>query len=107
MCPKSSPFFLALIFVVTLLPPSQSSAHSGGLDSNGCHAGSKPYHCHRSQAPAAPVKRKKVESSGYGDRDCGDFSSWREAQDFFEASGYGDPHRLDADNDGIACEALQ
>ena len=24
------------------------AAHSGGLDSNGCHAGSQPYHCHRS-----------------------------------------------------------
>ena len=23
-------------------------AHSGGLDSQGCHGGSKPYHCHRS-----------------------------------------------------------
>jgi hypothetical protein len=23
-------------------------AHSGGLDANGCHAGSQPYHCHRS-----------------------------------------------------------
>ena len=22
-------------------------AHSGGLDANGCHAGSQPYHCHR------------------------------------------------------------
>ena len=21
-------------------------AHSGGTDQNGCHAGSKPYHCH-------------------------------------------------------------
>ncbi|MED5387427.1 MAG: YHYH domain-containing protein [Pseudomonadota bacterium] len=21
-------------------------AHSGGTDANGCHAGSKPYHCH-------------------------------------------------------------
>ncbi|WP_370655374.1 YHYH domain-containing protein [Chromohalobacter israelensis] len=21
-------------------------AHSGGTDENGCHAGSKPYHCH-------------------------------------------------------------
>nr|WP_297404051.1 YHYH domain-containing protein [uncultured Marinobacter sp.] len=21
-------------------------AHSGGTDKNGCHAGSKPYHCH-------------------------------------------------------------
>lgn len=24
--------------------------HSGGLDSNGCHAGSQPYHCHRSSS---------------------------------------------------------
>ncbi|MEZ8088302.1 YHYH domain-containing protein [Vibrio sp. 1S139] len=21
-------------------------AHSGGTDANGCHAGTKPYHCH-------------------------------------------------------------
>ena len=25
-----------------------ANAHSGGLNSQGCHAGSKPYHCHRS-----------------------------------------------------------
>lgn len=24
-----------------------SYSHSGGLNSHGCHAGSKPYHCHR------------------------------------------------------------
>jgi hypothetical protein len=41
------------------------------------------------------------------DRDCSDFSSWREAQAFFEANQPGDPHRLDADNDGIACESLR
>lgn len=29
-----------------------ASAHSGGLDRNGCHAGSQPYHCHNSPAPA-------------------------------------------------------
>lgn len=40
------------------------------------------------------------------DRDCGDFRSWREAQDFYERSGPGDPHGLDRDNDGIACESL-
>ncbi len=26
--------------------PTSASAHSGGLDGNGCHAGSQPYHCH-------------------------------------------------------------
>lgn len=42
------------------------------------------------------------------DRDCGDFSTHAEAQAFFEAAGgpASDPHRLDGDNDGIACEKL-
>lgn len=40
------------------------------------------------------------------DRDCGDFGSQRSAQLFFlRHGGPGrDPHRLDADHDGIACE---
>ncbi len=42
-----------------------------------------------------------------GDRDCSDFRSWAEAQRFYESQGSGDPHRLDADNDGIACESLR
>lgn len=29
---------------------SHGYAHSGGLDSKGCHGGSKPYHCHRNQS---------------------------------------------------------
>jgi excalibur calcium-binding domain-containing protein len=44
-----------------------------------------------------------------GDRDCSDFSSWRKAQRFYKKHGgprY-DPHRLDADHDGIACESLR
>ena len=40
------------------------------------------------------------------DRDCGDFSSQAEAQAFFEAAGPGDPHRLDGNDDGVACESL-
>lgn len=35
-----------------LITPSAALAHSGGLDANGCHAGSRPYHCHR--APSTP-----------------------------------------------------
>lgn len=44
-----------------------------------------------------------------GDKDCSDFSSWRQAQNFYKKHGgprY-DPHRLDADRDGIACEDLR
>lgn len=41
------------------------------------------------------------------DKDCGDFATQKEAQDFFFASGAGDPHRLDGnDADGKACESL-
>jgi hypothetical protein len=42
------------------------------------------------------------------DRDCGSFKTHEEAQAFFIAAGgpERDPHRLDGDNDGIACESL-
>jgi hypothetical protein len=41
------------------------------------------------------------------DRDCADFDSQRAAQLFFLRNGgpEDDPHRLDADGDGIACES--
>jgi endonuclease YncB( thermonuclease family) len=38
------------------------------------------------------------------DRDCSDFDTQAEAQDFFEQAGPGDPHGLDGDDDGVACE---
>lgn len=44
-------------------------------------------------------------SSG-ADRDYSDFTSQREAQRFYEAHRPGDPHRLDGDGDGVACESL-
>ena len=41
------------------------------------------------------------------DRDCGDFATQAAAQAFMIASGAGDPHGLDGnDNDGRACESL-
>ena len=46
-------------------------------------------------------------SVAQADRDCSDFRSWEEAQAFYEQSGPGDPHSLDADHDGIACESLR
>lgn len=43
------------------------------------------------------------------DKDCSDFRSWRAAQNFYKNHGgpRRDPHRLDADRDGIACESLR
>lgn len=42
------------------------------------------------------------------DRDCADFATQAEAQEFYIAAGgpERDPHGLDHDRDGIACEAL-
>jgi competence protein ComEC len=42
------------------------------------------------------------------DRDCTEFSIWEEAQDFYEAAGGPDrdPHRLDPDRNGVACQSL-
>lgn len=44
---------------------------------------------------------------GVPDRDCGDFATQKAAQDFFIAQGgpREDPHRLDDDGDGVACES--
>ena len=43
----------------------------------------------------------------FRDRDCSDFSSHAQAQRFFKKHNPNrDPHGLDGDNDGIACEAL-
>ncbi|PQO24857.1 YHYH domain-containing protein [Rhodobacteraceae bacterium WD3A24] len=94
----------AISAALIVLPTPAVFAHSGGLDSNGCHAGSRPYHCHRGSGSSP---RSTSPSRSGGDLNCADFSSWREAQRVFEQSGPSDPHRLDGDNDGIACEALR
>ncbi|MCS4048011.1 hypothetical protein GGQ04_003168 [Salinibacter ruber] len=39
-------------------------------------------------------------------RDCSDFDTQPEAQRFYESSKPGDPHGLDGNNDGQACESL-
>ena len=39
---------ILIALLICLFATTQSFAHSGGLDANGCHGGSKPYHCHRS-----------------------------------------------------------
>ncbi len=57
-------------------------------------------------AGAAPMALPAAPAMAAGDRDCGDFASQKAAQIFYlEAGGPRmDPHRLDADRDGIACE---
>jgi micrococcal nuclease len=58
-------------------------------------------------ATATTVAALRYDPNG-PDRDCPDFATHAEAQAFFIAAGgpARDPHRLDGDHDGIACEAL-
>ena len=53
---------ITVLFLASLVPFSNPLwAHSGGLNSQGCHAGSQPYHCHRSA-------REMTRSSSGGNR---------------------------------------
>jgi hypothetical protein len=46
-------------------------------------------------------------AAAFRDRDCADFDTHRQAQHFYEKHNpRSDPHRLDADHDGSACEDL-
>ena len=55
----------------------------------------------RPTAMAAP-------SSSSADKDCSDFRTQKQAQRFFQSHNPSqDPHRLDRDGDGIACESLR
>jgi len=64
-----------------------------------------------SQANPIPPWVWRDRTSGPGetlveDRDCSDFSTQPEAQRFFEKHQPGDPHGLDGNGDGEACESL-
>jgi hypothetical protein len=44
---RLTPSFFVLSFLSVMLTTGALRAHSGGLNAQGCHAGSRPYHCHR------------------------------------------------------------
>jgi micrococcal nuclease len=64
--------------------------------------------CPGGEGRAGGGPSRRYRPSGGSDRDCGDFSSQREAQRYFEARGgpRRDPDRLDGNRDGVACEGL-
>jgi hypothetical protein len=64
-----------------------------------------------SQRDPVPPSAWRDRTSGPGetnveDRDCSDFSTQPEAQRFFKRHQPGDPHGLDGDGNGVACESL-
>lgn len=60
----------------------------------------------RSTPQTTRPKPRSTSTYTGGDKDCKDFATQREAQRFFESQRPGDPHGLDRDGDGIACESL-
>jgi hypothetical protein len=61
-----------------------------------------------SDAKSKKKKKKKKTTEPAVDRNCTDFATQAEAQSFFLSQGgpARDPHGLDTDYDGIACESL-
>jgi putative cell wall-binding protein/beta-lactamase superfamily II metal-dependent hydrolase len=55
-----------------------------------------------------PPPSEPTPANPGGSKNCSDFSTWREAQDWFEYyyPHYGDVANLDADDDQVACESL-
>ena len=67
--------FIASAILLFIAPPEAALAtsHPGGLDANGCHAGSRPYHCHRSpnQMVRTPEGRNRLRCDlGSRSQDC-------------------------------------
>jgi hypothetical protein len=62
-----------------------------------------------SKDSARTEARSAAKTSAKVDYDCKDFSTQKEAQDFYIKNGgpTKDPHRLDRDKDGMACEDLK
>ncbi len=59
-------------------------------------------------SPDEGTPPRPLGEPGRPDRNCSDFDTWSEAQQFFIAAGGPDedPHRLDRNSDGVACESL-
>ncbi|MBL4644631.1 MAG: excalibur calcium-binding domain-containing protein [Candidatus Pacebacteria bacterium] len=101
---------LALAFLV----PSTLLAHGGRTNAEGCHNNRKTgeYQCHTKKAAkkAAPKTARTAAKTQArllrDDKNCGDFATQKAAQLFYISQGgpTEDPHDLDRDNDGIACE---
>jgi hypothetical protein len=56
---------MLISFLVVFFPETNVSAHSGGTDKYGCHAGSRPYHCHSSLSATDMQKLLQSIERGY------------------------------------------
>lgn len=106
-------FHLNVIIILIFSIPSISFSHSGRLNSSGCHAGSRPYHCHRSQEAPLPSRESDTGcNSNYSgcvpnasDVDCagGTGNGPEYVRGPIRVIGV-DIYDLDRNGNGIACE---
>ncbi len=87
---------------------AQTNARNQGLglwSSDTCHGVASPVN---TATPVPVATTTSPNNTSGGDKDCSDFATHAEAQAFFLANGgpSSDPHRLDSDHDGLACETL-
>lgn len=73
---------ISIILLVPLGASSVLNAHSGGLNAQGCHAGSRPYHCHRSQAQPAQSTRTRNFTNGNQEVISGQITRIRDGDTF-------------------------
>ena len=53
-----------LSITLLVLIATQAASHGGGLNKQGCHSGSQPYHCHKGQNNAPSVSTDKKILAG-------------------------------------------
>jgi len=54
----------AILIALSTAFAAQVAAHSGGMNKQGCHAGSQPYHCHRAQEAAPSASSDQTVLTG-------------------------------------------
>lgn len=93
-----------LVSASAAVPAVPALAHSGGLNSQGCHNNRRTgdYHCHRSGANVRQSRSLEVLSGGGAFRNCDAARAAGAAPVHRGDPGYG--AHLDRDNDGVGCE---
>ena len=121
-------YIAILVFVWGFLFSSFALAHPGRTDANDCHTNRKTreYHCHekknrtprldkKAKLKTKPIAKKESRKKNSNSHtciadiyNCSDFTKHKQAQDVYKYCGgiKNDIHRLDRDEDDLACESL-
>lgn len=110
LVPRKSPTLIPSPTVVHPALPTPTFTQAQAIPILTATAAVSPGHVatpESSSTEVAPTRGLRYDPNG-PDRDCPDFDTQEEAQEFFIAAGgpQKDPHRLDSDHDGVACEKL-